>query len=709
MLEIWFLLFAFCFLLIRTGRAVSSRRAAFACSVPSRQAGFRQRSDRSRTGRGIAPQADCVHRMAAFLAHEAHDNPLSAGASESELPSRQVTDQTGGRPPRDDLSTREEDSQYETWGDLLLLVMFAVLAAELIAMPIDLGRCVWSQRHPNGTCKATAAQVCNCSQSTSTEPPPGKCFPGTTAVEVQTSGHWKKMQSKQECSAWCTELGSRTCEAALFVCTDDDGQARQTFKNQNGQILNVTCAEAFPIGGCKSLLESDTTDICCASCSRSPRRGRCYAYSGAIEAARYFMPAKTCGDNASMSWLCIPAPPDQESPSVMQRLDAWVGENLHKIMSSIATLTRLTNVVFKYTLRRVEDKILHWVGYGGATSLFGTVTASRQAATAAKLSQAASTTGHDFAATSWDAIAAPSATPPTSWEQARSAQRLSMRQALWSCGAKLLLWHWSQPLSYLYAFAYYYCELPLYELKFKTGYQVLAPLPGYFQKFGLWVAIREVTYFGSTFVALILNPAYLLLELGESETMTDRWIYFLAPHHYVTMCITRWATRRDDAVGSRRQQIVLVATYLIWMFQSVCDYVSLGLLTWLVMATMVHNGFWLVSWLENMVIDSTHQPQPPFSLLIACWLTSWGVILGTWDWGLRCWRYTRRGSSTRSVDVSTRLLESPDTTSGCTRTFGKFLLRLSCCPCALVLLLIAVIETLVLLVSTLYLGWALCT
>ena len=79
--------------------------------------------------------------------------------------------------------------------------------------------------------------------------------------------------------------------------------------------------------------------------------------------------------------------------------------------------------------------------------------------------------------------------------------------------------------------------------------------------------------------------------------------------------------------------------------------------------------------------------NPLFSLLIAYWLTSWGVILGTRDWGLRCWRYTRYGSSTRSVGVSTP--ESSDTTSGCTRAFGKVFDSSHLLPMWVVLLLLA--------------------
>ena len=44
------------------------------------------------------------------------------------------------------------------------------------------------------------------------------------------------------------------------------------------------------------------------------------------------------------------------------------------------------------------------------------------------------------------------------WTEVRVALGLSVRQEVWSCGSKLLLWCWSQPLSHFAVFGTYYCR-----------------------------------------------------------------------------------------------------------------------------------------------------------------------------------------------------------------------------------------------------------
>ena len=693
--------------------------------------------------------------MAAFL--EAHDNPLSASsAPQSELPIRIVTatvkqDYTpsyaSGLPvkagdvvvvlrvePEWALVRRSDDRKGWVPRTLLakdatdvtcymVALVLTALVVLLLAVTLAPGRCVWHQQLSNGECRTTATQVCTIAgRPSASSNATGRCVQGSTAKTPTVTHHTKKHNEK-ECSTWCTELGS-ACETAIFipVC----GDYGLTLPH-GPERVHLSCAELMQTTNntCKLLQAAKLSALCCTSCHFEfnfvPIIGDCYAYSSVSEAVRQFVPATTVDyRNKSTSWLCIPVSTDQDPAltlaNMMQRLEEWIRENLHSFMSSIATLTRIASIWFKFTLRRVEDKILHCVGYGGAGSLFGTITDSRQAAVAARSSQTRGATGHDLCATSWDAIAAPSTKQSTTWTEARIAQCLTVRQALWSCGAKLLLWHWAQSLSYLYAFGYYYCELPRY--RFELGVPQLGFLPFNYsslQQGGILVAIREATYFGSTIVALVLNPAYLLMELGQSETKMDRALYFLAPHHYVTMCLTRWATKREDGVGSRSQQFVLAATYFIWWFQTACDYVSFGLFSYLVVVLCIHTGFYdagdmLLTFFPNATFgaapagDSNYLPQPPFSLLIAYWLTSWGVILGPFDWGKRCWHYARRGRS-RSVETP----ENPDTKSSCvTSTFGKAMLRLVCCKWAFLLFFIALYMALsmliysVLLVCTLW-------
>ena len=85
----------------------------------------------------------------------------------------------------------------------------------------------------------------------------------------------------------------------------------------------------------------------------------------------------------------------------------------------------------------------------------------------------------------WNAIAEVSNRAPSTWTEAREALGLSVRQAVWSCGSKLLLWHWAQPLSYFALLGIYYCTLPDDKLFF-----------------GQLVAVREAVYVLSTLLAL---------------------------------------------------------------------------------------------------------------------------------------------------------------------------------------------------------------
>eukprot|EP01043_Picozoa_sp_COSAG02_P077804 COSAG02_NODE_17215_length_1020_cov_14.110749_1_plen_195_part_10 len=103
-------------------------------------------------------------------------------------------------------------------------------------------------------------------------------------------------------------------------------------------------------------------------------------------------------------------------------------------------------------LALVQTLLLSLVGYPDA-SLPQTVLEPRKAAL---LSEAVEKARKDPAwatvpkAAAWQAIVnddeSPDPKSPSTWEVARG--KLTVRQAVWSSGTKLLLWHWIQPLSY---------------------------------------------------------------------------------------------------------------------------------------------------------------------------------------------------------------------------------------------------------------------
>jgi hypothetical protein len=98
----------------------------------------------------------------------------------------------------------------------------------------------------------------------------------------------------------------------------------------------------------------------------------------------------------------------------------------------------------------------------------------------------------------WAAIMAKGENQAT-WEQARAALHLNAKQARWVSRAKLVLWHWSQPVAYLLICSLYFCSLA-------DDQRALAAI----------VAARELLYWLLTVAAYAkLCPAFILLELGS--------------------------------------------------------------------------------------------------------------------------------------------------------------------------------------------------
>ena len=128
----------------------------------------------------------------------------------------------------------------------------------------------------------------------------------------------------------------------------------------------------------------------------------------------------------------------------------------------------------------------------------------------------------------------------TTWEEARVALGMDMKQALWVSRCKLVLWHWSQPLAYLAILTEYFCELSE-----QQRYMAAA------------VAVRELMYLATTVIAYgWVCPAFVLLELKGIWKDGGRWavdttelwhwaIYLFSPHYYVTYCLNRKMTRAE--------------------------------------------------------------------------------------------------------------------------------------------------------------------
>eukprot|EP01046_Picozoa_sp_COSAG06_P020713 COSAG06_NODE_1526_length_9195_cov_12.000330_3_plen_1584_part_00 len=117
----------------------------------------------------------------------------------------------------------------------------------------------------------------------------------------------------------------------------------------------------------------------------------------------------------------------------------------------------------------------------------------------------------------------------SSWSEAVNARGLSTRQALAMVTAKLLLWHWSQPLAYLWILGIYKCDLN----------------DATTQNLAVVVAAREVVYFLLTLLATTQCPVFLMLDpftaWNEANTRLVRSLrvaaYVLTPHNYVALCL----------------------------------------------------------------------------------------------------------------------------------------------------------------------------
>ena len=113
----------------------------------------------------------------------------------------------------------------------------------------------------------------------------------------------------------------------------------------------------------------------------------------------------------------------------------------------------------------------------------------------------------------------------------RDRRGLTRLQAASSAVIKLVLWHWSQPVVYLWMLFVYRCYV--------------ATLGEWQQRFASIVAAREVIYLGSTLLATWQCPVFLLMDpitaWKEAENRLEKVMraamYILTPHNFVALCL----------------------------------------------------------------------------------------------------------------------------------------------------------------------------
>ena len=112
---------------------------------------------------------------------------------------------------------------------------------------------------------------------------------------------------------------------------------------------------------------------------------------------------------------------------------------IQTLLGASAVFARFGGFVVVYILNKLQGLI----GYAGV-SLTQSILSPREAAITASALRSARFAGQGRrepagSKASWGAIADPGDTPPMTWTEARRGLGLSIRQALWSCGMRLLL------------------------------------------------------------------------------------------------------------------------------------------------------------------------------------------------------------------------------------------------------------------------------
>lgn len=378
---------------------------------------------------------------------------------------------------------------------------------------------------------------------------------------------------------------------------------------------------------------------CCSACRQ---HAGCVAgvfvNNATTTPANCFMYTKSMGSTVALAGASLCSLTSDGDGAV-----STIRAQLETLLGAAAVLMRFGGFALVYVLKTVSE----CAGYDGA-GLVKSVLSPRQAGAAS----AHAASFHEPAAlvppaAGWEAIASIGMAsgwfplpnrpdrilgPPSTWTEARTALGLSVRQAVWSSGTKMLLWHWSQPLAYFAVFGVYYCVLPD---EYGNGKISLSDRSQ--RGLGTIVAVREVLYVLQTLLALWLNPSFLLLELGgvlrpavegeawcrrlDGDSLKRWFLYLLVPQHYVALCLVRWAR----SVGRVYVEFLL---YIVGVYQFGADFCS---------------G---VALMKLLVL-----PSPPVALGIGYWLTTVSVVLGI-GWSisrlLNVWWNTARMALTRA-------------------------------------------------------------
>eukprot|EP01047_Picozoa_sp_COSAG01_P061992 COSAG01_NODE_7816_length_3045_cov_6.803802_1_plen_494_part_00 len=151
----------------------------------------------------------------------------------------------------------------------------------------------------------------------------------------------------------------------------------------------------------------------------------------------------------------------------------------------------------------------------------------------------------------WKALVSGSGSnePFPSFEQARQSRGLTPGQATMAAVTKLVMWHMSQPVTYV---RFLCCSLPRGSLAMCLRAQLwllwafrcyVAELGTVQQNLACVVAVREVLYLVSTVFALFRLPAFLLVDLktvwneaSPLERLFRVAMYTLCPHNFVALC-----------------------------------------------------------------------------------------------------------------------------------------------------------------------------
>ena len=117
------------------------------------------------------------------------------------------------------------------------------------------------------------------------------------------------------------------------------------------------------------------------------------------------------------------------------------------------------------------------------------------------------------------------------WEQVRDARKLTQQQSISSAIVKLVFWHWSQPVAFLWMLDAYRCDIALLGVEHRG--------------FAAVVAAREMLYLATTIAASWQCPVFLLMDpitawseaRGFWERARRAAMWVLTPHNYTALCL----------------------------------------------------------------------------------------------------------------------------------------------------------------------------